>query len=104
MALQFVGAVERLELEIEVNRLHFLDAHPLRVLVDGETVDAPGDGDAPPAEVQAMDDVDLGAIVGVVIGPLLRAAGVDLLPDPHATEAVPPLHPDAAIGRPLDEI
>jgi hypothetical protein len=48
--------------------------------------------------------MDLGAIIGILTGPLLGAFGVDILPDPHAPKAVPPLNADAPIGRFVNEI
>src|SRR3954464_8217033 len=47
MALQFFGTEERFELEVEVNRLHFLDRDDLPLFVDGESVDATLHRDVP---------------------------------------------------------
>ena len=57
MALQFLRPVESFELQIEVDRFHFLDDDPLRSLVHRQAINAPGDGDRPSADLQAVDDV-----------------------------------------------
>src|SRR5262249_37416412 len=38
IALQFLRSVERFELQIEVDGLHFLDGHQLRVTIDRQAV------------------------------------------------------------------
>src|SRR5437867_8486558 len=51
-----------------------------------------------------MDDVDFGPVICVIGGADLRAAGVDVLADPHAAEAVAALHADPTIGDGIDKI
>src|ERR1051326_57406 len=101
---QLVGAAQRLQLELEVNRLHFFDGDYLLLRIDGKPIDPPSDRDRPPPSLDAMDDVDLGAVVGVRGRAELRAALVDVLPDPHPPEPVAALDADAPVGRFVDEV
>src|SRR5207244_11442547 len=89
---------------LEWARLRFSGGPDLPVAVAREPVDTPGDSDAPPPPLHAMHHVHLGAVVGVLSGAQLRAAAVDVLPDPHAPEAVAALHADAAVGRLVDQV
>src|SRR5207253_9935078 len=96
--------VECFQLEIEVNRLHFLDADDAICGVDREPVDAAGDRDIPILVHYAMDHMDFRAVIHIVGGAQLRAATVDVLPDPHPAETVATFHSDPTIGRRIDEI
>jgi hypothetical protein len=51
-----------------------------------------------------VNDVHLSFVVRIGRRSLLSAPGVDILPDPHPPEAIPPLHPDAAIRRLMNEV
>ena len=102
--MQFLRPVECFQLEVEVNRLHLFDGDRLIDLIDRESVDPPGNGDIPILVGHAMDDVNLGAVIGIVGGANLRASAVDVLADPHAAESVAALHADPTIGRRVDEI
>src|SRR5205807_5970773 len=104
MALQFLRPVECFQLEIEVDRLHFLDADGAICTVDREAVDASRDGDIPILVGYAMDDVDLSAVMHVVGCAQLGATAVNVLPDPHPAESVAALDADPPIGRRIDEI
>jgi hypothetical protein len=48
--------------------------------------------------------MDLGAVVGVFSSPQFGSLAVDVLPDPHAAEAVAALNADAAVRDGLDEV
>src|SRR6476646_25738 len=99
MSLQFLRAVECLELEIEVQRLHFFDRDEPGITVDGQSVDASGDRDVPVPRASSIRDVDFRPVVRILACALFGAAGMDVLADPHAPEAVAALDADAPVGR-----
>src|SRR5437899_844447 len=104
MALEFVRSRQRLELEVEVNRLHFLDRDALLGAIDRKAVHPPGDGDVPSAALGTMDDVHFRAVVRVLVRAQLRAARMNVLPEPHPPEAVAALDADAAVRRFVDQV
>src|SRR5205085_5952221 len=104
MPMQFFRPLQRLELEIEVNRLHFLDGDALLLAIDRQSIDAPCDRDVPAATLAAMQDMHLGAIVRIFIRAHLGATRVDVLTEPHPPKAVAALDADAPIRRFINEI
>ncbi len=104
MALELVGAVELLELEVEVEGFDLLDDDALRLAVDREPVDPPGDPDLPSPALEVEGDADLRLVVRVGAGPIGGAAGVDVLPEPHPAEGFPPIRPDPAVERVGDQV
>ena len=56
------------------------------------------------APARQVDDMDLGAIVRILVRTLFRAARVDVLPNPHPAESITTLDADAAVGRLLHQV
>ena len=104
MLLQFLRSEKRFELEIEMDRLHFLDRDDAALFVDGESVDAALHRDIPLAHPRPMHDMHLGAIRRILSGAQLGALRVDVLADPHAPESIAALDADAAVGRLVNEV
>src|SRR6476620_4785648 len=104
MPLQFLRPVECFQLEIEVDRLHFLDRTDSFRGVNRQSVDPPGDRDVPVVDRGAVDNMHLRAVVRILSHPLLGAPGVDVLANPHPAESVATLHADAAVRGFIDEV